>query len=431
MPSTTVVGGAGHPPVIFTHADAASYGQALANALSALLDDNALAAYTYSSSDETSVDPTTPTAVYFDDETTDGTVMLGSDVKAVIDDAASSTDGTIEVSMLTPVEIAGGAPGISVLAGSGGLTFTDITASGSLTDTIVAGDGANNIQTSLVDDTTGNYVVNTGAGDDTIGIFNGSATINAATGHNLVVLGGGANSGNSFVYSEGADSIVGNTVVGGQTGTGGTDTVDIGSGQTTINPGSSNFFVFGNQYNTLTLLIGTGSDTIQVGAGGGTVTGGLGGNNILIGGADTASVTWLYGTQHGDQLFATGSGSVVLAAGAGNETLSGAGGSPLGTALGASTGNDTLIAGTGNASMVGGAGTDIFEFTKGQAGGSDTITGFKATDTLQLNGYGLTATAVLNSAVSVGGSTTLTLNDGTTVLFADTSNINAAQIKIT
>ncbi len=430
MPSTTVVGG-GHPAVVFTHTDAAAYGQALANALSAMLDDNTLTAYTYSDSDGTSLDPTTPTAVYFDEATTGGTVLLGSDVKAVIDDAGTVTGSTVQVSALAPVEIGGGAAGISVLAGSGGLTFTDITASGSLTDTIVAGDGPNDIQTSSVDDGTGNYVINTGAGDDTIGIFNGNATINAATGHNVIVLGGGANSGNSFVYSEGGDSIVGNTIAGGLPGAGGTDTVDIGSGQTTVNPGSSNFFIYGNEFNTLTLLIGTGSDTVQVGAGGGTVTGGTGGNNILIGGTDTASVTWLYGTQQGDQLFATGSGSVVLAAGAGNETLSGAGGSPLGTALAASTGNDTLIAGAGNASMVGGSGADVFEFTKGQAGGFDTISGFTANDTLQLNGYGQTADSLLNSAVVSGGSTTLTLNDGTTLLFAGTSDLNATQIKIT
>jgi Ca2+-binding RTX toxin-like protein len=436
--ATTVSGGVpGSPPVVFNSQDAAAYGQALGNSLTAAITNGTLTTTTYSDSTPTpaALNPVAPAVASFTSTPTGATsVLLGVNVMGVVD---TST---------TPLSLQGGGAGVSVLAGSGGLTFSNITASGADTDTIVAGDGNNYIATAMTPGT-GNYAVNTGAGNDTIGIFNGNGTVNAGTGNNLIVLGGGANSGDSFVFSEGFDSIVGNTIPGGQHASGGTDTVDIGSGQTTINPGSSNFFVFGNQSNALTVLLGVGSDTVNVGAGGGNVTGGLAGNNILIGGSggvDINAIT-LQGTASGDQLFAVGSGAVTAIAGAGNETISGAGGTPTGVQLTASTanntfiagsGNDTLIAGSGADTLVGSSGTalmvsgtvgaDTFSFTKGQAGGSDTITGFKAADVLQLNGYG--ATPISTSSL-VGGSTVLTLNDGTTLTFAGTGSVPPTQIK--
>jgi Ca2+-binding RTX toxin-like protein len=435
---TTVSGGVpGSPPVVFNSQDAAAYGQALGNSLTAAINNGTLTTTTYSNTTATPsfLNPSTAAVASFTSTPTAATsVLLGANVLGVVDTSS------------TPLALQGGGAGVSVLAGSGGLTFSNITASGSDTDTIVAGDGANYIATAMTPGT-GNYVVNTGAGNDTIGIFNGNGTVNAGTGSNLIVLGGGPNSGDSFVFSEGFDSIVGNTIPGGQHASGGTDTVDIGSGQTTINPGSSNFFIFGNQFNAVTLLLGEGSDTVQVGAGGGNVTGGLAGSNILIGGsggADINAIT-LQGTASGDQLFAVGSGVVTAIAGAGNETISGAGGAPTGVQLTASsanntfvagTGNDTLIAGTGADTLVGSSGTalmvsgtgagDTFSFTNGQAGGSDTITGFKATDTLQLNGYGTTP---ITSESLIGGSTVVTLNDGTTLTFAGAASVPTAQIK--
>ena len=166
---------------------------------------------------------------------------------------------------------------------------------------IVAGDGANLITTAQAG--SGTYLINTGAGNDTVGVYAGSTVVNAGTGTNLIVLGGTASAGNSFVFSEGYDSVVGNTVVGG----GGTDTVDVGSGQTTINPGSSNFFIFGgvSAVNTMTYLAGTGSATVAAGLGASTVTGGLAGKNLLIGGLSLGG-TVLSGGGSGDQLLAVG-----------------------------------------------------------------------------------------------------------------------------
>jgi Ca2+-binding RTX toxin-like protein len=348
--------------------------------------------------------------------------------------AIPTTDSGTVIMATTPTSITGGAAGETVVAGSSGLTYTDITPSGNAIDYIVAGDGANLITTSTSG--TGNYAVNTGAGNDTIAV-NGNAVVNAGTGYNTVSVTGGS----SLVYSEGYDSIFGSTVAGG----GGTDTVNIGSGQDTINPGTTNFFIFGTTTSTAPLLFGpgTGSDTISVGSGGGDVTAGSGGNSILFGGAGGAgsAPTMLHGTANGDQIYAISGGSVTATAGAGNETITGAGGAPDGfivpgsvanntftagsgnDTLIAGAGSDTLIGGTGTAEMISGTGPDTFEFQFG-TGGTDTITGFKATDTLQFNGYSVTTLPTTTSA----GSTIITLSDGTTVTLSGVASLNPNQV---
>ena len=111
--------------------------------------------------------------------------------------------------------------GETVVAGSGGLTYTGITPSGTAVTYIAAGDGPNLIATTP--DTAGNYSINTGAGADTISV-SGNAVVNAGSGANSVSVTGG----NSLVYSEGFDNI---------TLSSGTDTINVGSSQATINPG--------------------------------------------------------------------------------------------------------------------------------------------------------------------------------------------------
>ncbi len=424
MASTTVPGGSpipGGSPLVFSGTDAQAAGVSVSNAISSLLSAGGATVGTYDNSSGQSFNPTSATVADFTALPTASSVVLGSNVLAVVD----STGGGLH--------LAGGGQGISVVSETD-LTFTNITASGTATDSIVAGGGTNYITTSESAGL-GFYNVQTGSGNDSIGIFNGNGTVNAGTGNNTIVLGGGATGGSSIVFSEGYDSIVGSTVPGGQLGSGGTDTVDIGSGTTTINPGSSNFVIYGNDGGPVWLQQGgSGSDTVQVGDGGGTVFGGSGGSNYLIGGTTTVpgATTELHGAAAGDQLYATGSGNVLLVGGAGNETISAAGGtSPInGAALAASTGNDTLVAGTGADSLTGGDGADTFRFINGQAGGSDTITGFSGSDTVSLNGYSYaSASAVLSNAVAIGGNTILTLTDGTTVTFAGTSSLSASQVQ--
>ena len=73
--------------------------------------------------------------------------------------------------------------------------------------------------------------------------------------------------------------------------------------------------------------------------------------------------------------------------------------------------------------MVSGTGHDTFSFTFG-SGGTDTITGFKATDTLQLTGYGISTVPTTTS----GGSTIISLTDGTTITLSGVSSLNPNQV---
>jgi Ca2+-binding RTX toxin-like protein len=353
------------------------------------------------------------------------------------------TDSAIIDADAGPLSITGGAAGALVLAGSGGLTYTDITPSGSANDTIVAGDGNNLIETSGA--APGNYAINTGSGNDTISVT-GNATVNAGTGANAISVSGAGN----LIQSEGFDSITGSTVAGGM----GVDTVQIGSGQTTVNPGATNFFILGASENALTFNAGSGSDTISVGRGGGEVVAGAGGHSSLFGGSGGAGsgATTLRGTADGDKMWAIGGGNVTITGGAGGELLSDNGFAPLGAEAPASTGNDLLLAGTGNDTLVAGhgsdtlsgglgfgsvalmesgSGADVFNFTNGRSGGQDTITGFKATDTLQFSNYGLNAATALSDSFVSGSNLVFNLSDGTAITLQNVASVSQSQIKAT
>jgi Ca2+-binding RTX toxin-like protein len=422
--SVTVTGAGTFANATYTSNDAAPYSNTLAQAISNALANNTLTPYTYTSG-TTAPGPTTGTS---------GTVTINQSSNVTSAITVPTTDAATVVTTTSPVSISGGAAGQTVIAGSGGLTFTNITPSGPNAVTYVsAGDGNNLISTTP--NTTGNYQVNTGAGNDTISV-SGNAVVNAGTGNNSISVSGG----NATIYSEGFDNIT-------ASGTG-TDTINIGAGQATVTPGAANLFIFNSSpnINPLQVLAGTGSDTISVGRGGGTVIGGSGGNNILFGGIGGigSAPTLLEGGGNGDQLFAIGAGNVTIVGGSGSETITGAGGAPNNFSVPGSTGNnlftagsgnDTLIAGAGNDTMVGGngknstalmqssaTGADTFQFTNGQAGGHDTITGFKAGDTLQLLGYGLTTPPTVTGGV-------ITLSDGT-VITLQNPIVNTPTIKL-
>jgi serralysin len=206
----------------------------------------------------------------------------------------------------------------------------------------------------------GNWQIHTGNGFDTIFALSGNNTISAGTGHNEIVLG----SGNNVVNSRGTDTI---------TADGGADTIHV--------TGHHHVVVHG----------GTGILTFVGGSGPSTVFGGSG-RETLFGGSGN------------DQFFA-GSGSASLVGG---------------------SGADTLFGGKGTATMVGGTGADIFAFAKGHAGGADTIEGFNPAlgQKVSLQGYGPHAVAnALASQHNVGGSTIITLSDGTMVTFDGVSHL--------
>jgi Ca2+-binding RTX toxin-like protein len=86
-------------------------------------------------------------------------------------------------------------------------------------------------------------------------------------------------------------------------------------------------------------------------------------------------------------------------------------------------GNDTLIGGAGAALMFAGGGADVFSFTNGLSGGSDTINGFNiGADQIDLHGY----TGYTNSLVN--GSEQLTLSDGTHILLSGISSLQGVHI---
>lgn len=197
--------------------------------------------------------------------------------------------------------------------------------------------------------------------------------------------------------------------------------------------GDSGALTFINAAGASTLFGGSGPVTVFAGAGG-VYFGGSGGSNVLVGGAGAAT---LVAGGSGDLLYANGSADDVLAAGSGNATLFGAGSDTLfggsGTdAINAGGGQDLIVGGSGanfvqlgsgGATVFAGAGFNRFSATDGHAGGSDLIIGFAPGDQLALTGYSSEA-----SITSAGGSTILTLSDGTQITLVGVASLPANAI---
>ena len=303
--------------------------------------------------------------------------------------------------------------------------------------------------TTLTDVGTGNSMLVAGSGSDTVTSGIGTDNLYGSAGSSVLLGGGGddlfvASTGDSTVFAG-----AGNAMVYGNTG----PLVFVNSASTaTVFTGSGFAGVFG----------GTGTLQAYGGAGGGVFYGGTAGNNILVAGNGATSIL---GGGDGDRLTTNSAAPDVLAAGQGNETLSGTGssGNDLyfaggGNALiaagsgsslvmagsgrdsvftgatgsatifgaGGSTlvvegrGTATFAAGSGSATVDGGSGADLVSIVDGHAGGSLTINDFKpGTDQVGLFGYAQGQLAqALASAVTAGGSTTLTLSDQTRLVFS-------------
>ncbi len=247
-----------------------------------------------------------------------------------------------------------------------------------------------------------------GDGDDTLVGGAGAQTIYTGAGRNLVGLGGGS----SVVLAQGQDTIIadGGTAL---VQTAGAATVFGGSGALTFLGGAGQSVV----------VAGSGSATVFGGTGGGLLAGGRAGGNVLIAGQ---GATTLFGGGSGDTLYAVGpTADTLIAAATGNATLVGAGSTGANAyyaggganLIGGGSGSETFFAGRGQATMIGGAGGDTFSFNNGLAGGAVTITDFNQAegDRLAVVGYAGGAAAALATAQSAGGSTTLSLTDGTRI----------------
>ncbi len=276
-------------------------------------------------------------------------------------------------------------------------------------------------------------VVNSG-GQDTVAAGSGPETIFANAGGGLYEL----NSSTALEF-------VGNTT--------GTGTILGGSGQATLFGGAGKYLYFmGSE--TTEFAIQQGAATMVGGAGNASVWAGTGGADVFFqnggsllydaqssqstvvdasGGLDPMADVFFAGPGGAINVFNASNNNVFVGYGTGNTTLNGGGtaGNNIFFAGGGSTtifgghGNDTFVAGTGSAVIVPDYSLNVFEFTKGAAGGTETIWHFSAADQVDLFGYG--AGAIIGQT-SAGGSTTVTLADNTKIIFSGVASLNTAQI---
>jgi plastocyanin len=336
----------------------------------------------------------------------------------------------------------GGAAGNNIIIASAGSTTL---VGGGNGDVLIASPVGGNL---IFSASTGASSVTAAAGSDTIVTAGSSSTVTGGSGTDLLVFLG---SGQNLVQSNGTDTIVGSTdndtifagsnhvldfVAGATTqfiGGSGSSTVVGGSGSVTMYGGSGGGWYFGGTASG-TVVGGAGSVTTSGGAGGGLFFGGTSGNNALFANAGSST---LVGGGSGDQITVSNSAFDVIVAPTGNETINAAGstaevvvwagsGADV-VALG--SGPDIFVGGTGSASVAAGSGADLFLFGAG-LGGSTTISGFTAgLDLLSLHGYAAgAAQAALQGQQVGGGTTTISLPDGTHVTLLGVSGLSASSL---
>jgi subtilisin-like proprotein convertase family protein len=334
---------------------------------------------------------------------------IATAARETVTPGTSTTIDLIALPGATTINLNGGAgviDGVAVKVGtglknanadgsSGSVTLTGLTKGGSK---LTGGDGVSFL---------------TGSAGDTITAGLGTTTIKTGAGGSSVTLSGIAAS-TVTVTSGGGDTIYAGLATASVTDTG-------TKGDTVYAQSATLSFINGSGASVLNE--GTGTVTVQAGVGGGTYYAGSAGNSHLT--AGTGLVTF-YGEASGDVLTAAGSAADKLVAGAGTETLSG-GASTGSITLQAGSGTDTLIAGkakttfivgTGNSSITVGGTSGLIQIQSGQAGGLDTVTGFKlGVDDLHLVNFAATAaTNAINAQKSDGhGGTTLTFSDNTRI----------------
>ena len=240
-------------------------------------------------------------------------------------------------------------------------------------------------------------------------VFNGSGEITSTV---PVVIG----TADGAVTVSGAPVINDAAAGGGNSITTTTPTAVFASANDTISAASSATTVFGSSSGQTTFSLGGNGNWVTGGSGSivGTVSGG---NSTLVGGTGVSLFT-VTGSNNLAVAGPSGTTGINLSHSTGPETIAT---NPLGnsgTLVGIlGSGADSVIGGSGASTITAGSGPDAFIFVKGHAGGSETIIGFNDKDNLGFAGYGYSGANVPTESVTVGGDV-MTLNDGTTVLFA-------------
>ena len=277
----------------------------------------------------------------------------------------------------TPSSVAGGSGADTIFGGAGGGTYTG----GSAGHNILISQGTNGAVTHL----TGN-----GGGDQIFGSATGDDVLTAGQGRDSLIGGGGPT-----------------TITGGATA----GVIFAGAGPTNVNGGSAGGDIIVGGAGALSVIAEAG-DAIFGGAGALNVTASLKGADSIVGGNGPLNVAGRGGNMlvvagSGTSNVSTGNGASLVFAGAGNLSLVGGAGSMQ------------VVAGAGHATLIEGAGPTTLEVVNGAAGGADVISGFRPSlDRVALFGY----QASQQTVVTQGGSTVISLTDGTRITLLGVSD---------
>lgn len=202
-----------------------------------------------------------------------------------------------------------------------------------------------------------------------------------------------------------------------------------------VNSADGPVSIFGSGDPNEMILSGNSGMTFIAPDGSGTIVAGSGANEVALFPQDRGS--WSIAMAGHDRVLALGAGhDTIDATGATTTVVRGGNGSDItfiggagAATLQAGNGNETLsaVGSPGHATIVGGAGTDVFNFIKGQAAGTDVVFNFHGKDQIGLSGYGADAvTAALATQTVARGGVTITLSDKTTITFSDLSHLTRA-----
>ena len=275
-----------------------------------------------------------------------------------------------------PSTVVGGTGSATLFGGAGGGAYTG----GSAGHNLLVSQGTGGANTTLT---------GAGAGDRLFGSASGSDVLVAGAGAESI-LGGGGNT--SITGGSAADVIFtaggASTVQGGSAGG---DTIVGGSGGLEVAARNGDA-VFGG--GALSVTGSTqGADSIVGGAGALSVTG-EGANMLVVAGSSQSTIR-------------TGSGASLIYAGSGATSLTGG------------AGGMQVVLGAGKATVSEGSGAAVFEVVNGAAGGAAVLDGFRpGVDTIKLYGYSASDQHVTSS----GGSTVLSLSDGTAIQLVGVGN---------
>ncbi len=335
----------------------------------------------------------------------------------------------------TDTVVAGAGADTVALTGAAGLLFGG---SGPLLvdalggqDTVVGGPGS----LTVTGGSGGGFLYGSAAGDNRLTAGNAPTWLVQGGAADTLV---GAGGGNDTLFAAGSGAA---TLIGG--GSAGDTFVDAATGSDLILPGGGTNPIFLGA-GAATVALGTGRILLHGGAGMLEAFGGSAGGNVLTAGSGAAT---LVGGGSGDLLTGGGAGDLLIAAASGNDTLIGgslqeslvgAGGTAANVFLPGAA--DAVIApeaapaviepGSGQTTVSAGSGAELLDFVAGAAGGRVFVTGFDpARDMVQLDGYGSAAGAAAVAAQrEIGGSAWLTLPDGTTVAFVGLAHLGAANV---